>query len=425
MITADTSTRQKRLERLVEVCRKLGTSADLDALLQSIVDATCELTDSEVCTILLYEEETDLLKFVAGPPTRKTTSRRLRVPLDRSVAGWVYQNSKNAIIHDASKDNRVHQEVESPLGVTIQSLAAVPLVFRGETIGVLETINKRNNAHYTEEDVTILETLASQAAVATLSALLLDETKRAYDEVEALEKMKSDFIAIAAHELRTPLGLVLGHATFLNETIQDAEQLRQLDVIIRSATRLKKIIEDLSNVNTYQTGKARVRRRAVVLDKVITNIIASFQETARRKHIALLTRFPETDIAVEGDEDKISIAISNLVSNALTFTNENGHVLVGLERLPGYVKISVIDDGIGIPSKDLPKVFDRFYQVQSHLTRRHGGMGLGLSVAKAMVELHGGQIWVESVEGKGSNFSILMPTKGAKPVSMEKTPAFQ
>ena len=117
-------------------------------------------------------------------------------------------------------------------------------------------------------------------------------------------------------------------------------------------------------------------------------------------------------MSVEGDDEKIVIALSNLVKNALTFCDDYGHVLVKAESLPGYVKVSVVDDGIGIPAKDLHRVFERFFQVESHMTRRHGGMGLGLAVAKVMVENHGGQIWAESTEGKGSTFSFLLPTGG-------------
>ena len=115
------------------------------------------------------------------------------------------------------------------------------------------------------------------------------------------------------------------------------------------------------------------------------------------------------ELLVEGDASKISIALSNVVRNALDFNNPGGHVSILAGQIPGFVKISVIDDGIGIPAKDLPHVFERFYQVESHLTRRHGGMGLGLSVAKVMTELHGGRISAESVEGQGSNFTILLP----------------
>jgi two-component system sensor histidine kinase VicK len=114
---------------------------------------------------------------------------------------------------------------------------------------------------------------------------------------------------------------------------------------------------------------------------------------------------------VDVDSGKIAIVLSNLVKNALTFTNENGQVIIRGEQQPDYVQISVQDNGVGIPASDLPRVFDRFYQVESHLTRRHGGMGLGLSVAKVMVEMHGGRIWAESNEGLGSTFTFLLPVK--------------
>jgi two-component system sensor histidine kinase VicK len=119
---------------------------------------------------------------------------------------------------------------------------------------------------------------------------------------------------------------------------------------------------------------------------------------------------------VEGDSPKITIALGNVVTNAITFTNPGGHIDVVAESIPGHVKVSVIDNGIGIPANDLPQIFDRFYQVESHLTRKHGGMGLGLSVSKVMIEMHGGRIWAESMEGKGSTFTFLIPVKSDRVV---------
>lgn len=424
MTDIDPTPRLQRFVRLAEVCRALGRSANLDALLQTVVDAVCALAESEFGAVLMYEEETDLLKFVAGPRSRKETSRRLRVPLDRSLAGRVYASSKPMIIQNAAADERVNQLIESPLGIEIRSMLAVPLLFRGETIGVLETFNKKRGA-FSNDDVLILETLASQAAVATLSTVLMEETERAYDEVQELEKMKSNFIAIAAHELRTPLGLVLGHATFLNESIRDPQQRQQIEVILNSASRLKCILEDLSNMDSFQSGKGRIRQKAFDINKMAGSVVKSFEAFAREKKISLTAQLPGSPILVRGDEEKLALAVGNIIANALSFTDEKGHVIVGVETLPGYVKLSVVDNGIGIPTKDIARVFERFYQVQSHLTRRHQGMGLGLSVAKAMVELHGGQIWVESVEGKGSDFSILLPVQGGQDTRpLNHTPAF-
>jgi signal transduction histidine kinase len=143
--------------------------------------------------------------------------------------------------------------------------------------------------------------------------------------------------------------------------------------------------------------------------QIAQEVIASFEPLAHQKEINLRADLGNGDLLVEGEGSKIAIALSNLVKNALTFTNQHGKVVVKTEALPGYVQVSVTDNGIGIPAADLPHIFERFFQVESHLTRRHGGMGLGLSVAKAMVDLHGGRMWAESTEGKGSTFSFLLP----------------
>ena len=137
------------------------------------------------------------------------------------------------------------------------------------------------------------------------------------------------------------------------------------------------------------------------------------------KGTTVKTEIPEgRELWVDIDGGKISIVLSNLLKNALTFTNDGGHVVIRGEQKPEYVTVTVQDDGLGIPAKDLPRIFDRFYQVESHLTRRHGGMGLGLSVAKVMIEMHGGRIWAESKEGEGSSFTFLLPSNK----KVEETP---
>jgi len=184
-----------------------------------------------------------------------------------------------------------------------------------------------------------------------------------------------------------------------------------MEVIIRNATRLKEIIENLTEVDNYEAGVARIRQRSISISRIVEDVISSFQDMAASKNITLQADICEEELPVEADINKITVAVSNLVRNAITFTNEDGNVLVKVEPMTGHAQVSVSDNGIGIPARDLPRVFDRFFQVESHLTRRNTGMGLGLSVAKTMIELHGGRIWVESVEGKGSTFTFLLPVK--------------
>ncbi len=404
---------RRSLMQLVEICRGLGKVRDLDALLGQIVEAACKLTGSQWCFILLYEQETDLLKFVAGPPAHKEILAQMRLSLEKSIAGWVYQNSKPALIRDGSKEKRLDRELEEALQFEIRNLMAVPLFFQGETIGAIEVVNKRQ-AHYTSDDQMILETLSSQAAVATLSALLFSEIRLAYNELQDLDRLKDDFISIASHELRTPLGLILGHATLLKELVEEPQLARSLEVIERSAYRLKTITDDLSHVNSLKTGRSQLEQSTTSINVLVMKVVGSLQAAAEAKHLNLKYRLPQEDLLVIGDQDKISIILNNLLNNALQFTDPNGHVLVSAESLPGYVRVNIIDDGVGIPAKDLPFIFDRFFQSEAHLTRRHGGMGLGLSIAKAMVEMHNGEIWVESVEGKGSKFTFLLPANCSK-----------
>jgi signal transduction histidine kinase len=280
--------------------------------------------------------------------------------------------------------------------------------------GVIEAVNKKDNGRFSESDLEVLETLASQAAIAIENARLLTELKEANAELKRLDSMKSDFIAIASHELRTPLGLILGHATFIKDLVPDDYE-EQIDVIVRSAMRLKEIIEDMSAIAHSDQGVAKVRRNQFSMAQLIDEITERFRAEADRKGIDLTQDIPtDIDMTVQGDRDKIDLAVTNLVRNALTFTDEGGQVGLKAEVGGGYVQIFVVDTGIGIPKSEVDRVFERFYQVESHLTRKHGGMGLGLSIAKAMVEMHNGQIWCESKEDIGSLFCITLPATEEK-----------
>jgi signal transduction histidine kinase len=193
-----------------------------------------------------------------------------------------------------------------------------------------------------------------------------------------------------------------------------------MDTIIKSAMRLKEIIESMSNVDQAQSSEKVVHHRTVSIHRLALDIASNLQEDAEKKKITLGLDIDDGDLMIEGDAEKVGIAISNIVKNAITFTNPGGHIFLVAEQVPGYVKVVVIDDGVGIPSKDVAHVFERFYQVESHLTRKHGGMGVGLSVAKMMVEMHGGRIWVESAQGKGSIFTMLFPLDSAQAVAAGK-----
>jgi signal transduction histidine kinase len=401
------------LENLPAIIRKFGSAPDTKELLQRLTTAAMDLTGSASASILEFDEPTNSLRFVAIPWFWQELLKDFLVPLDESIAGWVFANNKLQIVQDVSKDARHYKAVDQATNFTTSSLLAVPMAYKGITVGVLEVVNKADGANYTEFDVAILEILAFYAAMALWNSTLEGQIKGSLDGGDELDRLKNNFIGITSHELRTPLGLILGHATFLREII-DEEFREPIETIIRNATRLKEIIENLTDVDNYEAGVARVRQNSISVSDIVKEVVSSFQDMAASKNITLQAQIPSEDLQVEADGNKITVAISNLVRNAITFTNEGGQVLVTVELVTGHVQVSVKDNGIGIPAADLSHIFERFFQVESHLTRRHTGMGLGLSVAKTMVELHGGRIWAESVEGKGSIFSFLLPLRPPK-----------
>jgi K+-sensing histidine kinase KdpD len=400
--------RDQHLERLVEFSHKLSSSPDLESFLDSLITAAAELTRSELAFILEPGEDKDQLNFLTLPSTHQEQLSKIGVPKATSLAGWVFQNVKPAVVLDLLTDPRHFNDLEKAAGFITRSLMAVPISYKGDVLGVLEVVNKSEQAHYTEEDLRILEIFGSQAAIAIQNNHLESKVKRAADQKEQLDRMKSDFIAIASHELRTPLGIILGHATFLRETLP-AEHRITLEVIVQNAMRLKEIIYDLANMDNAQQGMAIVRTHPISMKTIVDEVMDSVQNEVKDKQLSLHAETGQGDLLLDGDSSKITTALGNLVKNAITFSNPGGHIDIIAISIPGYVKVTVKDDGIGIPVKDLPHIFERFYQVESHLTRKHGGMGLGLSVAKVMTEMHGGRLWAESVQGKGSNFTFLLP----------------
>ena len=409
----------RRLERLLEVCRNLMANLELGPLLQAIIEIASDLTNSENSFVLIYDKEKKYLQVVAAPFYLIDSLRTVGVPLDRSLAGKAFQNGESLVFRENEAREPFVDSMEWERKNNALSAVAVPLIYKGERIGVIESMNKIKGQNYSEEDILFLDTLATQAATAIQNQQLIQSAQNAYRKMMELDRMKSDFIAITSHELRTPLGLIMGHTAFLTETARP-EQKEDIEIIARNAEKLRDLIAEIDDVDTLTSGMTKMKKETVSLSQVIQQVTEALLCEATNRKVRLSVESKQTNLTVEGDPEKISMALRNLVKNALTFTNPDGVVKVTTEQLPGYVKVAVLDNGIGIPEAEQEKIFQRFYQVEKHLTRKHGGIGLGLSIAKEMVEMHGGKIWVESVEGKGSRFTFILPMNAAQVSAAEK-----
>ena len=214
-----TADQTKLLARLLEVTRNLSTMVDLETYLQSILSAATELTDSETASLMEYDEAAHELRFKFVPWFHREAISSEKIPLNTSAAGWIFLHVKPLVIDDVKNDPRHYGKIDELCEFTTRSLLGVPLIWRGRPMGVFEIFNKAGDSHYTEEDIFIVETLASLAMTALQNDVLENNVISAQDEVRGLDRLKSEFIAITSHELRTPLGLILGHATFLRELV--------------------------------------------------------------------------------------------------------------------------------------------------------------------------------------------------------------
>ncbi len=257
-------------------------------------------------------------------------------------------------------------------------------------------------------DVETLKTLGVHAAVAIENARLVAQLRAAYERLGQLDRLKSDFISIASHELRTPLGLILGYATMLQDQVGE-EAAAQLNVVLRAALRLKHLIETMLNLRYLETGELELSCCPFDLREEIREACESYRSLAEASKLSLAVDLPEEPLTVYADQNKVRVVLDNLLSNAVKFTPANGHIWVSATRRRSFVEVAVADDGVGIPEEARERVFERFEQVEDHMTRHHGGMGLGLAIVKGLVELHGGRVWVESEEDKGSRFVFTLP----------------
>jgi len=398
------------LERMAKVSQIITSTLDLRQLLYIIAEVATELTKTEAASIMLLDKNSGDLYFetVTGP--KKDEVKRVTVPLEGSIGGWIFTHNEPLIIRNPQDDPRHFQGTDKTTGFLTRSLMGAPLNFRGETIGVIEVINRSVDEAFGDQDLQTLTALAAQAAIAIQNARLLSELQRAYDDLAELDQVKSRFVAIASHELRTPLNVILGYATFLKEDLHgDASE--QLEIVLQSALRLRSLIDDMMNLRHMDTGEARAHLEveAFFVHQLIGDVVREFAATAEAKRLNLGVRRPVPRVEIRADRQKIFLVLANLLSNAIKFTDAGGRVQIASQVHGSEVWVSVRDTGIGIPADKLEKIFDRFYQVEGSLARQYEGISLGLSIAKGMVELHGGRIWAESVEGLGSSFTFALP----------------
>ncbi len=406
-LTSDPQKMITQLARLVEISVTLNSTLELEPLLEYILDTAVDLLDCEAASILLYDQTKDQLWFAATTGSSPKELAEILVPLENSIAGAIFQENKPMVINDVEKESRHFSDVSDQTQLQVRSLLGVPMRIREMKVGVLEAINRRASG-FTYADTKMLSIIASQAAVAINNARQVQELQEVNAELSEADEMKTRFMAVASHELRTPLGIIMGYATFLKEEAK-GDLSDHANNVLGAALELRALVEDMTNMNLIYTGKRDIRPEPTTLQNIIQIAYDEVASTGEAQKDYILLEMPTYPVVVNADR-KMKLVFHNLLNNAVRFTPDPGNILVRLTVTKKNALVEVQDDGIGIPPDKLTRIFDQFYQVEDHMTRRYGGLGLGLAIAKVIVELHGGQIWAESEgEGKGATFKVSIP----------------
>ena len=307
----------------------------------------------------------------------------------------------------------------------IASFAFVPGIARGRLVCVLCADNAAESYDFHASSRRFLDALAGQTALALENASLISELRHNNDELAAanrklqeLDKLKSQFLSVATHELRTPLSVILGYNAMLAETLDnkiEAEEKETLRESIAACKRLIRLVNSMLDVTQIESGKMRMNLAPADLRSLVNSVAALFHHDARERNIRLVLTLPARLPRLLVDAERVEQVLINLVGNALKFTEPGGSITITVRQHAGAVEISVTDTGVGIAPEDQARIFDEFAQVRRQTAnRQRDGSGLGLAIAKRIVEAHGGKIQVSSSLGAGSTFRFTIPMSAAR-----------
>ena len=425
-----------QLNVLYNTSSQFAGTLSTDKLYEVMFEAMERTLSFDISCVLLFNTSR---KPVFNLNTIYTPSENLVNALKiRSVLNYRTFFDENATlkrnVYQEMDEVEVIQKIKQTRSNKLYSLSAInfdslfaPIKVADEIFGVVELF--RENP-FSAEDVTCFQAISHQVALPLRSAKLYEEISTANKKLEKLERVKSEFISIVSHELRTPLASILnsfdiilsGQAGTISSDTQNFVTIAK-----RNIMRLSGIIKDLLDLSQIEKGKLKIEYKMADITQSLELLAHTFEQVAADKDIKISLDIKEKLPEIYADTGRIEQIFSNLVSNSLKFTPEGGKIKVSaqvvseneidskklifpnIKPFGDYIKVTVSDTGIGIKKEDVAKIFDKFSQIESSLNRNKGGIGLGLSIAKQLIDSHLGAIWVDSVEFEGSDFNVILP----------------
>jgi GAF domain-containing protein len=404
------------LKALGEVGQAVSSTLDLQTVLSTIVGRAVQLSGTDCGIIYEYDESTQEFHLRASYQMEEELVQAYQATplrLGQGATGRAAETRLPYQIADLRQEHELPTRGMRPLLFRLgyQSLLAVPLLLEQKIMGAL-TIYRRQTGSFAPEVVNLLQTFATQSVLAIQNARLYREIEEKSRQIEAANRHKSEFLANMSHELRTPLNAIIGFSEVLGERMfgeLNEKQAEYTDDILSSGRHLLSLINEILDLSKVEAGRMELELATFDLPLAIDNARTFVRERATKHGINLDVTVDERLGDFTGDERKIKQILLNLLSNAVKFTPEGGRIGISARQVDGAVEISVSDTGIGIAPEDQAKIFEEFRQVGGDYAHKREGTGLGLTLAKKFVELHGGRIWVESEVGKGSKFRFTLP----------------
>jgi len=416
--------RLKSLLPLFEFNKSLMSTVDTEQLLQQVLALALRETNADDAILYVLEEsgEVSHLTPATMPPQRlellvthknkfirAVHLRDAQLVLEDKEAPVVFLRDECQDVSLAGQELDEEQSLWQDLLAIFEakSIVATPISGQGSLLGVL--LLARQNQVFTQSECNFLSVMTAQAAIAYQNARLFERLQQAYDELKTLDRMKGEFTNRAAHELRTPLAIIMGYAAILEEDVKEETYKGYLRIILRNSLRLRSLAEDLLNLRYLTTGQLPLTLGPVDLNQIVKQTLHDMSILAAEKSISLTSKIMTPLPIVYSDRQKTELILMNLVANAIKFTPPHGQIWIDGWVNNSYIEIEVADNGMGIPEQEHVRIFDSFYQIEDSLNRRHEGIGLGLAISKGMIERCGGKIWVESEVGEGSKFIFSVP----------------
>jgi signal transduction histidine kinase len=416
--TRDLTRSVEELQALSAVSRTVSSTLDLPTVLTTIVSRAVQLSGAAGGLIYEYDEPTQAFRLQASHQMEEELVDVLRagpIRLGEGVTGQAALRREAVQVPDIA-DEQAYAATRLRtvlLRLGYRSLLAVPLLSEQRILGVL-TVWRQAVGQFPDEVVNLLQTFASQSALAIQNARLFRELEAKSGELEAASRHKSEFLANMSHELRTPLNAIIGFSEVLGERMfgeLNDKQAEYVEDILSSGRHLLALINDILDLSKIEAGRMELELSRFDLPAAIGGAVILVRERATRHGLALDVSVDDRLGPFVGDERKIRQVLLNLLSNAVKFTPEGGRVQVRAAPADGGVEISVSDTGIGIAPEDQEAVFQEFRQVGTDYARKREGTGLGLALARRFIALHGGRIWVKSRLGEGSTFTFSLPVR--------------